>query len=258
MTRGVAAEIKPKRFPTDTIELKEDFLRQKVAELLPEKANPSPAELIPAFLRINRDQRKAAEQTKRQARRPQPVTRPLWEGAFVQPRNTKVFSNLAEDALVSATRGARWTSRCTSASTSPPAVYSPVPAANVGVVVFAAPLTIYGNTVVLDHGWGLQTLVRSPLLVRGQGRRLREEGTGARAHQQHRPRGGRSPSLRSPDPWHPGRRRWSGGTPAGSGDHIGRPLRDASLPATDDRRRAVRRRGRPRGGAHVSGGGRSR
>jgi murein DD-endopeptidase MepM/ murein hydrolase activator NlpD len=26
------------------------------------------------------------------------------------------------------------------------------------VVVYAAPLTIYGNTVVVDHGWGLQTL----------------------------------------------------------------------------------------------------
>src|SRR4029453_14647605 len=35
---------------------------------------------------------------------------------------------------------------------------SPVPAANSGVVVWAAPLTIYGNAVGVDHGWGLQTL----------------------------------------------------------------------------------------------------
>ncbi len=35
---------------------------------------------------------------------------------------------------------------------------SPVTAANRGVVVFADPLTIYGNTVILDHGLGLQTL----------------------------------------------------------------------------------------------------
>src|SRR5207247_6590522 len=27
-----------------------------------------------------------------------------------------------------------------------------------GVVAFAGPLTIYGNTIVLDHGWGLMTL----------------------------------------------------------------------------------------------------
>src|SRR6266849_5572801 len=35
---------------------------------------------------------------------------------------------------------------------------SPVPDANKGVIVFAEPLTIYGNTVVVDHGLGLQTL----------------------------------------------------------------------------------------------------
>ena len=34
----------------------------------------------------------------------------------------------------------------------------PVPAANSGVVVFAGPLSIYGNAVVVDHGLGLQTL----------------------------------------------------------------------------------------------------
>jgi murein DD-endopeptidase MepM/ murein hydrolase activator NlpD len=34
----------------------------------------------------------------------------------------------------------------------------PVPAANSGVVVFAGPLSIYGNVVVVDHGLGLQTL----------------------------------------------------------------------------------------------------
>ena len=33
-----------------------------------------------------------------------------------------------------------------------------MPAANKGVVVFAGPLTIYGNTIVVDHGWGLMTL----------------------------------------------------------------------------------------------------
>ena len=35
---------------------------------------------------------------------------------------------------------------------------APVPAANKGTVAFAGPLTIYGNAVVLDHGWGLMTL----------------------------------------------------------------------------------------------------
>ena len=82
---------------------------------------------------------------------------PLWEGPFVQPRNTKVFSNFAE------TRTYVYDGRPVDtqvhfgydlASTK----HSPVPAANSGVVAFAGPLTIYGNTVIVDHGLGLQTL----------------------------------------------------------------------------------------------------
>ena len=37
-------------------------------------------------------------------------------------------------------------------------VNAPVPAANNGVVVYAAPLGIYGNLVVIDHGLGLMSL----------------------------------------------------------------------------------------------------
>src|SRR5258705_363697 len=82
---------------------------------------------------------------------------PLWSGPFVQPRNTKVFSNFAE------TRTYLYEGQTVDtqvhvgfdlASTK----QSPVPAANSGQVAFAGPLTIYGNTVIVDHGLGLQTL----------------------------------------------------------------------------------------------------
>ena len=138
------------------IELKDDFLRQKVGELLPEQAQAQGDALVAAFLRVNRDQRKAAEQKKRElATRTQP--RPLWEGAFVQPHNTKVFSNFAE------TRTYRFAGQEIDTQVHlgydlASVKHSPIPAANAGVVLYAAPLTIYGNTVVLDHGWGLMTL----------------------------------------------------------------------------------------------------
>ena len=202
VTRGVPAEIKARRFPTDTIELKEEFLRQKVAELLPEKANAGPAEIIPAFLRINREQRKAAEQTKRElAARSQP--RPLWEGAFVQPRNTKVFSNFAE------TRSYRYEGREVDVQVHlgydlASSRHSPVPAANSGVVDLrgaAHHLRQYGGA----GPWlGAADPLRPPLLGHGEGRRHRTEGAGAGPHRHHRARGGRSPPLRSPDPRYPG------------------------------------------------------
>jgi murein DD-endopeptidase MepM/ murein hydrolase activator NlpD len=155
-TRPVPGEFRPRRFPTDVIELSERFLVNKLPELLPDRGAIPPDKLVEAFLVVNRDQRKAAEQMKRQlGTRTEPL--PLWEGAFVQPRNTKVFSNFAE------TRSYRYQGREVDVQVHPgydlaSLQHSPVPAANAGRVVHAAPLSIYGNTVVVDHGLGLMTL----------------------------------------------------------------------------------------------------
>lgn len=153
-TRGIPAELLPRRFPRDRITVRDAFLQAKVPELLPQ--HPPGASLIDGFLVINRDQRRTAEQEKLKVGAAS-ADRPLWQGAFVQPRNTKVFSNFAE------TRTYVYEGREVDrqvhfgfdlASTQ----QSPVPAANSGVVAFAGPLTIYGNTVIVDHGLGLQTL----------------------------------------------------------------------------------------------------
>jgi murein DD-endopeptidase MepM/ murein hydrolase activator NlpD len=156
VARPVPGEFRPRRFPTDVIELSERFLATKLPELLPDRGAIPPDQLVPAFLVVNRDQRKAAEQTKRQLGA-RTDARPLWQGAFVQPRNTKVFSNFAE------TRSYRYQGREIDVQVHlgydlASLQRSPVPAANAGRVVFAGPLSIYGTTVVLDHGLGLQTL----------------------------------------------------------------------------------------------------
>jgi len=154
VTRGIPAEILPRRFRRDTIEITDAFLNAKVPELLPQRPPTQP--LVEGFLVINRDQRKFAEAEKRRVAA-KTADKPLWEGAFVQPRNTKVFSNFAE------TRTYRYHGREIDtqvhvgfdlASTK----QAVVPATNKGVVAYSGPLTIYGNTVILDHGLGLQTL----------------------------------------------------------------------------------------------------
>jgi murein DD-endopeptidase MepM/ murein hydrolase activator NlpD len=80
----------------------------------------------------------------------------LWQGAFLQPRNTKVFSNFAETRAYRF-RGQDVDSQVHFGYDLASLRESPVPAANSGIVVFAGPLTIYGNTVIVDHGLGLQT-----------------------------------------------------------------------------------------------------
>lgn len=153
-SRGLPSQVLPRRFRHETVDLTDDLLRAKVPELLPE--HPPSQPLLDGFLVINRDQRRQAEETKRRLA-PRTADRVLWEGPFLQPPNTKVFSNFAE------TRTYRYQGREVDtavhfgfdlASTRQAAV----PAANQGVVVFAGPLTIYGNTIVVDHGLGLMTL----------------------------------------------------------------------------------------------------
>ena len=155
VSRSVASEIKPRKFPTGTVDLKEEFLQRKLPELLPERASVPSDQLLQAFLIVNRDKRRQAEETKRAvSAKTQP--KPLWQGAFIQPKNTKVSSNFAE------TRSYRIRGQDVDAQVHfgydlSSLKESPVPAANRGTVVFAGPLSIYGNTVILDHGLGLQT-----------------------------------------------------------------------------------------------------
>jgi murein DD-endopeptidase MepM/ murein hydrolase activator NlpD len=153
-SRGIAAEILPRRFRRDRIEVRDAFLELKVPELLPQRPPSQP--LIDGFLVINRDLRRQAEDAKRRFAA-KTADKPLWQGAFLQPRNTKVFSNFAETRTY--IYGGREIDTQVHfgydlASTK----QAPVPAANKGTVAFVGPLTIYGNTVVVDHGWGLMTL----------------------------------------------------------------------------------------------------
>jgi murein DD-endopeptidase MepM/ murein hydrolase activator NlpD len=153
-SRGIPTEVRPRRFRSDTITVSESFLQTKVPELLPQRPPAQP--LIDGFLVINRDQRRQAEEEKRRVGRAT-ADKALWSGAFVQPRNTKVFSNFAEGRTY-LYDGKEVDRQVHLGFDLASLKQSPAPAANAGVVAFAAPLTIYGNTVIVDHGLGLQTL----------------------------------------------------------------------------------------------------
>ena len=153
-SRAVPAELKPRRFPHATIEIKDGFLEAKVPELLPQR--PAEQPLIEGFLVINRDQRRQAEEEKRRIGA-KTADSALWQGPFVQPRNTKVFANFAESRTY-LYQGRPIDSQVHFGYDLAATKQMAVPAANSGVVAFTGPLTIYGNAVVIDHGLGLQTL----------------------------------------------------------------------------------------------------
>lgn len=227
-SRAVAVEVKPRRFKTDTIDVKDEFLERKLPELLPERGGAIPqGEWLQAFLTVNRDRRNQAEDLKRAlAAKTQP--RPLWEGAFEQPRNTKVFSNFAE------TRTYRYHGQDVDTQIHfgydlAAVRQGPVPAANAGVVVFAGPLLIYGNAVVVDHGLGLQTLYAhlSSIAVKEGDTVAKEQELGrtgstglALGDHLHYEVLINGVSVTPLEWWDA---RWIR-------DHVGRPLREASLP----------------------------
>jgi murein DD-endopeptidase MepM/ murein hydrolase activator NlpD len=153
-TRSVGSEVLARKFRHDRIEIRDSFLQAKVPELLPQY--PPSAPLIDGFLVINRDQRKQAEAEKRRVAAKTADTL-LWEGAFVQPRNTKVFSNFAETRTY-VYQGREIDTQVHFGYDLASTRQASVPAANKGTVAFAGPLTIYGNAVILDHGLGLMTL----------------------------------------------------------------------------------------------------
>ena len=154
--RSLEVVISPRKFKHSSVTLRADFLARKLPELLPDRGPLSPEEFGEAFQIVSRDMRAAAAITKLELAE-QSEPRPLWSGAFSQPRNTRVFSNYAD------TRDYRYEGKALDTQVHlgfdlASVKQAPIPAANSGRVAFAGPLGIYGNTVVLDHGLGLMTL----------------------------------------------------------------------------------------------------
>jgi murein DD-endopeptidase MepM/ murein hydrolase activator NlpD len=154
---NIDVKVFPKSFRSRTLPVDDAFLEKVVPEILANTPGlADQGDMVKNYLAINRDLRKAnnAELTEMAARSQH---RFLWTRAFQQLGNSQVEAAFADrrtytyegreidrqDHLgydLAATSGA------------------PVSAANDGVVLKAEFFGIYGNTVVLDHGYGLLSL----------------------------------------------------------------------------------------------------
>jgi len=150
---GFSHYIRKKRFPEDTIRISDRFLSMTLPKFdaaVPEEPGQSP---LDRFLVINRELRKANYQRLVEICSRSDETM-HWKGEFLR------LPGSARQAAFADRRRYRYRGNTIDrqihmgidlASVS----RSPVPAANAGRVIFAKNLGIYGQTVVIDHGFGI-------------------------------------------------------------------------------------------------------
>ncbi|MBF0320278.1 MAG: M23 family metallopeptidase [Nitrospirae bacterium] len=150
----VSTIYKPTAYKKDTITIKDDFIRKHILPLLHKNEGDIP--LLDAFIELNEKWRKDAEAKIAEISQ-KSDDKILWDGPFVQMKNSKVFARFGDQRSYSYANKIVSHSRHMGFDLASLAT-SPVYAANAGRVVFTGDLGIYGNTVLIDHGLGLMSL----------------------------------------------------------------------------------------------------
>jgi murein DD-endopeptidase MepM/ murein hydrolase activator NlpD len=148
--------IKPKRFRSDSVNLSNNFLQKIVPEFQASVPGLQGKTSEEVFTYINTTLREQNTITIQDVCR-KSVNKRLWEGTFVR------MSNAAPMALFGDQRTYMFDGKSLGNSVHlgidlASTIHSPIEAANNGIVVFAGPLGIYGNAVIIDHGMGLLSL----------------------------------------------------------------------------------------------------
>jgi len=141
----------------DRITLDDAFMSRVVPEILRQTPDlTDKGDLLENYLEVNRDLRKEnAEALVQLGKKSTP--RFLWSEPFLPFPNAKVMSSFADQRTYF--YGGREVDRQVHLGFDLASIArSPVPAANRGIVRMARYFGIYGNAVVLDHGYGLMTL----------------------------------------------------------------------------------------------------
>jgi murein DD-endopeptidase MepM/ murein hydrolase activator NlpD len=134
------------------LQLDDRFVQKVIAELDPNGSGDP----IPRFLKINGEMRRANNQALSDLRL-KTQDRFLWSQPFLQQHNSKVESNFA-DVRNYIYQGKKIDQQVHLGYDLSITQHVGVEASNDGRVVYAAPLGIYGNCIVVDHGYGLQTI----------------------------------------------------------------------------------------------------
>ena len=158
---AASASIIDKFFPRplrrDTIPLDDGFLTKVVPAILSQTPELSDkGSLLENFLQINRELRKT-DNAQLVALASSSTPRFLWTRPFQPMGSTKVMAHFA-DRRNYIYRGSPVDQQDHLGLDMAGIAHAPIPAANDGVVVLAKFFGIYGNAIVVDHGYGLMSL----------------------------------------------------------------------------------------------------
>jgi peptidase M23-like protein len=140
------------RYRVRDLQIDDKFMQKVVNELDPNGSG----DMVERFVRINSEMRKENNQTLANLKT-KTEPRFLWSQPFQQQPNSKVEANFADvrNYIYHGKKIDRQTHLGYDLSITQ---HVGVQASNDGRVVYAAPLGIYGNCIVVDHGYGLQTI----------------------------------------------------------------------------------------------------
>jgi murein DD-endopeptidase MepM/ murein hydrolase activator NlpD len=142
----------PKKFRMRDLTIDDKFLDKVVNQIDPGGSG----DLLARFLKINGEMRRANNKTLADLRL-KTAEKFLWSEPFLQLANSKVESEFA-DVRSYIYKGKKVDQQVHLGFDLAVTSHTPVVAANDGQVVWAAPLGIYGNCIVVDHGYGLQSI----------------------------------------------------------------------------------------------------
>jgi len=134
------------------LQIDDRFMQKVIGELDPNGSGDP----VARFLKINGEMRRANNETLSDLRL-KTEGRFLWSQPFLQQHNSKVESNFA-DVRNYIYQGKKIDQQVHLGYDLSITQHVGVEASNDGRVVYAAPLGIYGNCIVVDHGYGLQTI----------------------------------------------------------------------------------------------------
>jgi murein DD-endopeptidase MepM/ murein hydrolase activator NlpD len=142
----------PKKFRARDLPIDDAFLDKVVNQIDPGGSG----DLLTRFLKINGDMRRQNNKTIADLRL-KTADHFLWSGPFLPLMNAAVESNFA-DKRSYIYKGKKVDEQVHLGFDLAVTLHIAVPAANDGRVVWADNLGIYGNCVVVDHGYGLQSI----------------------------------------------------------------------------------------------------